>query len=170
MSAPSLVGHKCVLAKIPFFKALLSETWREGQRPGQGEEPLNGPLNGEEDASEALEASVLQQSVAEVDIDGFTKDGVSIEIFRKLLDFIYTGSEDVIPESPNDITELVVAAERVGVTQLVRLCERDLIVFLANDTEGNENCNENARALSDFARAYNLRRLARHIDATLALS
>ena len=80
------------------------------------------------------------------------------------------GSEDVIPESPNDITELVVAAERVGVTQLVRLCERDLIVFLANDTEGNENCNENARALSDFARAYNLRRLARHIDATLALS
>jgi hypothetical protein len=35
MSAPSLVGHKCVLAKIPFFKALLSETWREGQRPGQ---------------------------------------------------------------------------------------------------------------------------------------
>mmetsp|Transcript_44550 Transcript_44550/g.121385 ORF Transcript_44550/g.121385 Transcript_44550/m.121385 type:complete len:106 (-) Transcript_44550:549-866(-) len=80
------------------------------------------------------------------------------------------GSEDVIPESPNDITELVVAAERVGVTQLVRLCERDLIVFLANDTEGNENCNENARALSGFARAYNLRRLARHIDATLALS
>ena len=169
-----------------------------------------------------------------MDIDGFTKDGVSIEIFRKLLDFVYTGtgganerasgpgyfsrsktlrlkiessrtetrlsapapaicpdadpdpgpdpgpgpgpkttslgSEDVIPESPNDITELVVAAERVGVTQLVRLCERDLIVFLANDTEGNENGNENARALSDFARAYNLRRLARHIDATLALS
>jgi len=38
-----------------------------------------------------LEASVLQQSVAEVDIDGFTKDGVRIEIFSKLLDFIYTG-------------------------------------------------------------------------------
>ena len=58
------------------------------------------------------------------------------------------------------------AAERVGVTQLVRLCERDLIVFLASDTESNDN----ARALLDFARAYNLRRLARHIDATLALS
>ena len=72
----------------------------------------------------------------------------------------------MIPESPNDITELVVAAERVGVTQLVRLCERDLIVFLANDTESNDN----SLALSDFSRAYNLRRLARHIDATLALS
>jgi len=148
-----LMAHKCVLAKIPFFKALLSDTWREGQRA---------------DGFEAGEGAATTESspVAEVDITGFTKDGVRIEIFSMLLDFIYTGSESVIPESPNDITELVVAAERVGVTQLVRLCERDLIVFLANDTESNDN----SRALSDFARAFNLRRLARHIDAVMTLS
>ena len=82
-----LVGHKCILAKIPFFKALLSDNWREGYHAERMEVTEEATFGGDE-ASGVLS---LQPPVAAVNIDGFIKDGVRIEIFARLIDFVYTG-------------------------------------------------------------------------------
>ena len=78
----------------------------------------------------------------------------------------YTENEDIIPENPSDVTELVCLAEQVGVPQLVRKCERRLIEFLASGHDQQENY----APLVAFAAQHNLRRLARHIEVEMSLS
>ena len=62
------------------------------------------------------------------------------------------------PRSTN--TELVAAAERLGVGGLVKLCERALVDAVQGDLE-------NARACADFSKQFNLLRLQRHCASLL---
>merc|ERR1711988_1147706 len=106
------------------------------------------------------------KTVVDIDITGFMADGIRMTTFTSLVDFMYTENEDVIPENPSDVTELVCLAEQVGVPQLVRTCERRLIEFLAF---GNGQ-QENYVPLAAFAARHNLRRLARHIEVEMSLA
>uniref|UniRef100_A0A7S2RRK5 BTB domain-containing protein n=1 Tax=Rhizochromulina marina TaxID=1034831 RepID=A0A7S2RRK5_9STRA len=102
------------------------------------------------------------QVVQVVDISGLIADGIQLSTFKRVIRFIYSGSPSVIPvDDPTLVTELVVAAERLGVAQLVLQCEKLLVNFLQDERE-------NAIACAPFALRHNLRRLAKHCKDILA--
>jgi len=126
-------AHEPLLLKIEYFRSLLGGKFKHH-----------------------VFQSAFARDVKHVDISGFIEDGIQLSTLQRVVTFIYTGSEEFcIPkEDPGLVSELVVAAERIGVLQLVRLCEKHLVAFVQSEPS-------NAVAFGEFADRYHLHRLSR---------
>mmetsp|Transcript_18907 Transcript_18907/g.26037 ORF Transcript_18907/g.26037 Transcript_18907/m.26037 type:complete len:685 (+) Transcript_18907:511-2565(+) len=146
------LAHRVVVSRIPYYAALLGGRFADSHR---------------------LEAAGdRQQRRYEVDIDGLLRDGISVESFRALLHFAYTGElviagsssdESALSESQLDsVMNILVAANRLGFQLLALQCERKLSTHLGLLSRLSvEGCLQ-------FAQAYNLGRLEKQCVAALS--
>mmetsp|Transcript_36674 Transcript_36674/g.47378 ORF Transcript_36674/g.47378 Transcript_36674/m.47378 type:complete len:316 (+) Transcript_36674:187-1134(+) len=136
-------AHRCLLSHVEYFNTLLN---------GKYKESIVFPN------STSTSTSPFLKPYVKIDLgEMIEEEGLNFQTLKRLIQFVYTGSNSVIPnDDPNAITELAAAAERFGVISLVKVCERSLVA-LVNDTE-------NATACVEFANRFNLRRLGRHCN------
>lgn len=125
-----LHAHKAVLAQVEYFHTMFTGGFSEG-------------------------AGVTDDtSVHEIALQYMHRDGVSLEAFKHLLVWIYTGAFALLQHlEPNDMMELFVGARLLGLSYLASLCELQLAAILASlDVDS-------VRACLDFAERFDARRL-----------
>jgi len=72
---------------------------------------------------------------------GMFEEGMSLEIFEMVMRWLYTGShEHVIASDSEELMELIVMANFVGLQSLVRVCELQLLKILAKYPLSAKNC------------------------------
>ena len=130
-----LYGHRILLSNMPYFRTILSGMYGDGQTGSDG--------------------------IVVLETDGFESDGIDATTLRKLFMFAYSGTTSVIEADDSfNLMSLIVAANRVGLTQLAQLCEKKLSLHLGDFPENIENCLE-------FANTYNIPRLGRQCQELL---
>ncbi|KAK1932289.1 putative E3 ubiquitin-protein ligase HERC4 [Phytophthora citrophthora] len=131
-----LPAHKAVLSQVEYFRTMFMGGFSEGKMAIAG----NG--------SEA-------SSVHEIPLHYMHRDGVSLEAFKGLLLWIYTGCFELLSArlEPSDMMDLYVGASLLGLTVLASRCELQLVELLPQlDVESLQAC-------EDFAERYDARRL-----------
>ncbi|KAL3661602.1 hypothetical protein V7S43_013361 [Phytophthora oleae] len=131
-----LPAHKAVLSQVEYFRTMFMGGFSEGKVATAG----NG--------SEA-------SSVHEIPLHYMHRDGVSLEAFKGLLLWIYTGCFELLSArlEPSDMMDLYVGASLLGLTVLASRCELQLVGLLPQlDVDS-------LRACEDFAERYDARRL-----------
>jgi hypothetical protein len=131
-----MFAHKCILAKLPYFHTMFHGSF--------------------------MEASTTEQDGRmRLSIEGCLQDGISLEIFAKMIMFLYTGDMRVVTQcESDDVMGLLVAANRVGLISLVQHCEKLLSTHLTDYPENAKNC-------YDFAQRFNVPRLERQCKEML---
>jgi hypothetical protein len=167
--SPVLFGHKSILSRIPYFKAMFNSEFKESSNlcclPSDNDE-------------------LKSRFISSIDISGLISNGLDIENFKMLVQYAYIGqinSVNIHTLSPScmitsisgnykicrDLNEtlekdliipgenlmgILVAANMMSFTTLSKYCERQLSVHIADFPENTKN-------LLDFAQAYNFKRL-----------
>lgn len=168
-SPPVMYGHKAILSRIPYFKAIFNSEFKESS---------NSCFipSGTEERKDRL--------ISSINISGLISDGLDVKTFNMLVQYAYTGQiapfnlqtsspscmissiggynktfkdhheslEKDLRISGDDLMGLLVAANMMSFTKLVKHCERELSVHIADFPENAEN-------LLAFAQAYNFKRL-----------
>lgn len=127
----SIIGfsHSFVLKRIPFFENLLSGNY--------------------------METKVIFNSreLREINLDDVMLEGARNEVFFKILTYTYSGFlSSLNTEDVNEIIELLVTSNRLGIVRLSAFCEKEVALHLADYPENAEN-------VLDFAREWNFPRL-----------
>jgi alpha-tubulin suppressor-like RCC1 family protein len=137
-----LPAHKAMLSQVEYFRTMFMGGFSEG-RTAQ-----------EVSAGHESEAS-FKSAVHEIPLHYMHRDGVSLEAFKGLLLWIYTGCFELLSArlEPSDMMDLYVGASLLGLTVLASRCELQLVELLPQlDVES-------LRACEDFAERYDARRL-----------
>ncbi|RLN20098.1 hypothetical protein BBJ28_00016933 [Nothophytophthora sp. Chile5] len=135
-----LPAHKAVLSQVEYFRTMFMGGFSEGQ---------------EAVASSAFVDNGSDTSVHEVPLHYMHRDGVSLEAFKGLLLWIYTGCFELLSArlEPSEMMDLYVGASLLGLTVLASRCELQLVNLLPQlDVDS-------LRACEDFAERYDARRL-----------
>ncbi|KAL4155471.1 hypothetical protein PRNP1_007581 [Phytophthora ramorum] len=135
-----LPAHKAVLSQVEYFRTMFTGGFSEGRT-----------ALADGDRSEA--SSKL--AVHEIPLHYMHRDGVSLEAFKSLLLWIYTGCFELLSArlEPSDMMDLYVGASLLGLTVLASRCELQLVELLP------ELDVDSLRACEDFAERYDARRL-----------
>lgn len=89
----------------------------------------------------------------EICINDVLLDGISRETFLKILAFIYSGFIDAVEVSDlNDLMELLVTSNHLGITRLASHCEKEISLQLVGSPE-------NLAVIYKFAEDWNITRL-----------
>ncbi|KAG7380250.1 hypothetical protein PHYPSEUDO_007602 [Phytophthora pseudosyringae] len=137
-----LPAHKAVLSQVEYFRTMFMGGFSEGK---MAQEITSGK------GSEALS----NRTVHEIPLHYMHRDGVSLEAFKGLLLWIYTGCFELLRArlEPSDMMDLYVGASLLGLTVLASRCELQLVELLPQlDVDS-------LRACEDFAERYDARRL-----------
>jgi hypothetical protein len=130
-------GHKLLLKRMSYFSSLFSGEYCDGYKDADGTMVYN--------------------------LEGFISDGITVAAFEQLVKYAYSGTTAVLDvEDSNELMCLLVAANRVGLTQLTQLCEKKLSLHLNDFPENIENC-------LTFAEMYNIPRLSRQCQELMQL-
>lgn len=129
-----LPGHKAVLSQVDYFHTMFTGGFSEG-------------------ASYTSSASCAEK-IHEIELHYMHHDGVSLDAFKNLLLWIYTGSFELVKDlEPNEMMELYVGASLLGLNYLASLCELQLAEILPYlDADSVTAC-------LDFADRFDARRL-----------
>ncbi|OWZ11865.1 Regulator of chromosome condensation (RCC1), partial [Phytophthora megakarya] len=134
-----LPAHKAVLSQVEYFRTMFMGGFSEGKM-----------------AQEATMVTGLsKRTVHEIPLHYMHRDGVSLEAFKGLLLWIYTGCFELLSArlEPSDMMDLFVGASLLGLTVLASRCELQLVELLPQlDVDS-------LRACEDFAERYDARRL-----------
>ncbi|KAL4128490.1 hypothetical protein PRIC2_007476 [Phytophthora ramorum] len=135
-----LPAHKAVLSQVEYFRTMFTGGFSEGRT-----------ALADGDRSEASS----KQAVHEIPLHYMHRDGVSLEAFKSLLLWIYTGCFELLSArlEPSDMMDLYVGASLLGLTVLASRCELQLVELLP------ELDVDSLRACEDFAERYDARRL-----------
>uniref|UniRef100_M4B7C0 BTB domain-containing protein n=1 Tax=Hyaloperonospora arabidopsidis (strain Emoy2) TaxID=559515 RepID=M4B7C0_HYAAE len=132
-----LPAHKAVLSQVKYFRTMFMGGFSEGKAL---QRTIGNPTD----------------SIHEVSLHYMHRDGVSLEAFKRLLLWIYTGSFELLSaqlDEPSELMDLYVGASLLGLTVLANRCELQLVELLPQlDTDS-------LRACEDFAERYNAQRL-----------
>uniref|UniRef100_K3WC71 BTB domain-containing protein n=1 Tax=Globisporangium ultimum (strain ATCC 200006 / CBS 805.95 / DAOM BR144) TaxID=431595 RepID=K3WC71_GLOUD len=130
-----LPGHKAVLSQVDYFRTMFTGGFSEGASYTNSSASSAGKLH-------------------EIELHYMHHDGVSLDAFKNLLLWIYTGSFELLKDlDPNDMMELYVGASLIGLNYLASLCERQLAEILPQlDPDSLSAC-------LDFAERFDARRL-----------
>lgn len=124
-----IYAHRVLLSKFPYFECLFSDVYQDGKCDENGVQTFY--------------------------MDSFEQEDISVDTFRQLLQYAYSGTQKVVSmEDSNQLMALLVASNRIGIVQLSQLCEKTLSLHLTDFPENITNCYE-------FAQIYNFQRLAR---------
>ncbi|POM63625.1 Regulator of chromosome condensation (RCC1)-like protein [Phytophthora palmivora] len=137
-----LPAHKAVLSQVEYFRTMFMGGFSEG-KTAQGATTVAGS------------ESSSKRAVHEIPLHYMHRDGVSLEAFKGLLLWIYTGCFELLSArlEPSDMMDLFVGASLLGLTVLASRCELQLIELLPQlDVDS-------LRACEDFAERYDARRL-----------
>jgi hypothetical protein len=136
-AAHVISAHKVLLSRMPYFHSLFSGQYRD--------------------------CEVDRNGIIHVDLSGFLEDGIDEDTFDRVLQYSYSGTVSIIKEGvPSDtLMSLIIASNRVGLSQLTQLCEKKLSLHLGDYPENIENC-------LLFANMYNIPRLSRQCEELLA--
>ncbi|KAE8981290.1 hypothetical protein PR001_g24043 [Phytophthora rubi] len=138
-----LPAHKAVLSQVEYFRTMFMGGFSEGKTAQEGASSGKGS-----------EAST-RRAVHEIPLHYMHRDGVSLEAFKGLLLWIYTGCFELLSArlEPSDMMDLYVGASLLGLTVLASRCELQLVELLPRlDIDS-------LRACEDFADRYDARRL-----------
>jgi hypothetical protein len=141
-------AHRVIVSRIPYFAALLGGEYSDSRL-------LVSAATKMEVEKEVEEVEVEgRQARYEVSVDGLMMDGITLEAFRSVLHFAYTGELDldkplaadgekekgeVLMKGSSEEEEeaylqqtmsVLVAANRLGFQVLAQLCERTLAMSL----------------------------------------
>ena len=198
---PLLFAHKVLLQQVPFFSCSTSGRFAAATPPPDVAAAAHAAFGESRwGAGKACSSAVHAPPASPcsfVDMTGFLDDGLSWASVERVVRHIYGGEGDgfidaLVQEDPAAVTEVVVAAERLGVGGLVKLCERALVGILelpssssaaaaSSSVEGGgaaaaetapgdgrgAQAIANAAQLQDFARQFNLRKLECHCSEIL---
>ncbi|KAG1696360.1 hypothetical protein DVH05_018491 [Phytophthora capsici] len=131
-----LPAHKAVLSQVEYFRTMFMGGFSEGKVA------IGGNGSG-------------ASSVHEIPLHYMHRDGVSLEAFKGLLLWIYTGCFELLSArlEPSDMMDLYVGASLLGLNVLASRCELQLVELLPQlDVESLQAC-------EDFAERYDARRL-----------
>ncbi|KAG6586925.1 Regulator of chromosome condensation (RCC1)-like protein [Phytophthora cinnamomi] len=138
-----LPAHKAVLSQVEYFRTMFMGGFSEGTTAqdagsfGKGDE------------------APVKRAVHEIPLHYMYRDGVSLEAFKGLLLWIYTGCFELLSArlEPSDMMDLYVGASLLGLTVLASRCELQIVELLPQlDVDS-------LRACEDFADRYDARRL-----------
>ncbi|KAG6620742.1 Regulator of chromosome condensation (RCC1)-like protein [Phytophthora cinnamomi] len=138
-----LPAHKAVLSQVEYFRTMFMGGFSEGKTAqdagsfGKGDE------------------APVKRAVHEIPLHYMYRDGVSLEAFKGLLLWIYTGCFELLSArlEPSDMMDLYVGASLLGLTVLASRCELQIVELLPQlDVDS-------LRACEDFADRYDARRL-----------
>lgn len=135
-----LPAHKAILAQVEYFRTMFMGGFSEG-------DPALG-VN-------SVPTVVSKRTVHEIPLHYMHRDGVSLEAFKRLLLWSYTGCYDLLSGelAPRDVMELYVGASLLGLTVLASRCELQLVELLPQlDVTSLQAC-------EDFAERFDARRL-----------
>ncbi|ETP00776.1 hypothetical protein F441_21874 [Phytophthora nicotianae CJ01A1] len=135
-----LPAHKAVLSQVEYFRTMFMGGFSEGKTA---------------QAATAKESGASSKQVHEIPLHYMHRDGVSLEAFKGLLLWIYTGCFELLSArlEPSDMMDLYVGASLLGLTVLASRCELQLVELLPQlDIDS-------LRACEDFAERYDARRL-----------
>ncbi|KAG7390305.1 hypothetical protein PHYBOEH_007059 [Phytophthora boehmeriae] len=141
-----LPAHKAVLSQVEYFRTMFMGGFSEGKAAQEAT-----PTSVRTDESEAG----ARRKVHEIPLHYMHRDGVSLEAFKGLLLWIYTGCFELMSArlEPSDMMDLYVGASLLGLTVLASRCELQLVELLPQlDVDS-------LRACEDFAERYDARRL-----------
>ncbi|CAI5727959.1 unnamed protein product [Peronospora destructor] len=132
-----LPAHKAVLSQVSYFRTMFMDGFSEG------------------DTVQAITTGKQKGSVHEIRLHYMHRDGVSLEAFKGVLLWIYTGCFELLSArlEPSDMMVLYVGASLLGLSVLASRCELQLVGLLPQlDVDS-------LRACEDFAERYDARRL-----------
>ena len=176
-----LFAHKTLLQHVDFFSCNFSGRFGISTPPSDVSIAAAAAFN---DARPSKELQAVDLPVF-VDMTSFLDDGLSWASLQRVVRFCYGGNGDGILESlaredPSALTELLAAAERIGVEPLVKLCEHALVGVLDTPALGVSVSGggkdeqiiaiANTKRLQGFARQFNLRKLEIHCIEVLGTS
>ncbi|CAI5739736.1 unnamed protein product [Hyaloperonospora brassicae] len=149
-----LPAHKAVLSQVPYFRTMLTGGFREGDKTRQRTTAT----------ATAITATPID-AVHEISLHYMHRDGVSLEAFKRLLLYIYTGSTNRLDGAPladpSDLMDVYVGASLLGLTVLAASCELQLVALVPQlDVES-------LRACEAFAERYDAQRLQRTSEQVL---
>lgn len=138
-----LPAHKAVLSQVEYFRTMFMGGFSEGKTAQAASSSDKG-----------AEAST-SRAVHEIPLHYMHRDGVSLEAFKGLLLWIYTGCFELLSArlEPSDMMDLYVGASLLGLTVLASRCELQLVELLPQLDE------DSLRVCEDFAERYDARRL-----------
>ena len=87
-SDTELWAHRIFLDSVPYFRALLSERFKQTNNDNGGDS----------------ESSAYTDGFLNVDVTGLALDGVRLTTLRLVLRFVYAGSSTALPDHPDDLT------------------------------------------------------------------
>jgi hypothetical protein len=131
-----LPAHKAVLSQVDYFRTMFTGGFSEGASYSSSLSTAGGA------------------AVHEIELNYMHRDGVSLDAFKNLLLWIYTGSFERLKDlEPNEMMDLYVGASLIGLNYLANLCELQLAAILAYlDPDSITAC-------LDFAERFDARRL-----------
>ncbi|GMF33731.1 unnamed protein product [Phytophthora lilii] len=137
-----LPAHKAVLSQVEYFRTMFMGGFSEG-------------MTAQEATARAEYKDSPKQSVHEIPLHYMHRDGVSLEAFKGLLLWIYTGCFELLSArlEPSDMMDLYVGASLLGLTVLASRCELQLVELLPQLGV------DSLRACEDFAERYDARQL-----------
>ncbi|GMF33387.1 unnamed protein product [Phytophthora fragariaefolia] len=138
-----LLAHKAVLSQVEYFRTMIMGGFSEGKTAQEATSAISSD-----------EASI-KRNMHEIPLHYMHRDGVSLEAFKGLLLWIYTGCFELLSArlEPSDMMDLYVGASLLGLTVLASRCELQLVELLPQlDVDS-------LRACEDFAERYDARRL-----------
>lgn len=158
-----LRAHKSILLQFDYFRGLFGSAFRE--------------------TNPSIPSKDNENEVMTLPLDGFIEDGITPELFRKLLEFAYCGRVNLRHDSSitnkvmaveddarmvfyddlADVMSLLIAANRLGHMKLVTVCERELILNLRDPFP------DNAKNCLEFATEFGFPVLARACAETLRI-
>ncbi|CAI5727572.1 unnamed protein product [Peronospora destructor] len=132
-----LPAHKAVLSQVSYFRTMFMGGFSEGN------------------TVQAITTGKQKGSVHEIRLHYMHRDGVSLEAFKGVLLWIYTGCFELLSArlEPSEMMVLYVGASLLGLSVLASRCELQLVGLLPQlDVDS-------LRACEDFAERYDARRL-----------
>ncbi|KAG3086795.1 hypothetical protein PI124_g11700 [Phytophthora idaei] len=136
-----LPAHMAVLSQVEYFRTMFMGGFSEGKTA--------------QEATAEDESEASPKQLHEIPLHYMHRDGVSLEAFKGLLIWIYTGCFELLSArlEPSDMMDLYVGASLLGLTVLASRCELQLVELLPQlDVDS-------LRACEDFAERYDARRL-----------
>lgn len=137
-----LPAHKAVLSQVDYFHTMFTGGFSEGAHAAAASSSSGESLSPE------------SGSVHEIELNYMHRDGVTLDAFKNLLRWIYTGSFELVKHlEPDEMMDLFVSANLIGLNYLASLCELQLVgllAFLPMDS---------VAACLDFAERFDARRL-----------
>lgn len=140
-----LPAHKAVLSQVEYFRTMFMGGFSEGKMAREASS-----------TAVSVDASnMTTEGLHEIPLHYMHRDGVSLEAFKGLLLWIYTGCFELLSAKlePSDMMDLYVGASLLGLTVLASRCELQLVELLPQlDADSLLAC-------EDFAERYDARRL-----------